>query len=164
MPALRSLSRIIFSLAFLPVSLVSQTGPGYQPIATATQQILPDRLVVRVYVGDRLYRLPRFRELVVVTPLNHRRGLERLVEKSIVLVPSKIRAHEWSVYAEVQTARLYMPVSQKHVFGGKNALALPENVYTVRGVLVSSSKGPVKVSADGQTYRLKIGEALLVLD
>jgi hypothetical protein len=146
-------------------------GPSYRPIAIATERIDRDRAEVCVHHGGRVVELPRFTELVVVTPLRPETRLTRLVNKTLLLVPSKKREGEWDVFTyNHEEARLFPTPGLRPVFFGvqrrgplQDELALPDNVFRVKQVLLATSENPVEVSVGSDRYRLKRGEALLVL-
>lgn len=124
-------------------------GPAAQFIATSTQRIDRDRAEVRVYRNGQAVELfPKFHELLTATPADRQMGLERLVGKSITIVPSEKRADQWDIFTGV---------------GGVDKLILAGNIFKVRQVLLSSRKNPLEVRVDGQMHRLKAGQALLVL-
>jgi hypothetical protein len=155
----RNLPRRFLPLLAIPVCLWAQGQPGYQRLATVTRRIDRDRLPVVVYQGGKRVQLPRFHELVIVKPMGPIESLDRLLQTHVILAPSNKRHGEWNVYGEpADDAYLFMTVSQM------DPLALPANVYQVRGVIVSSRKNRVEVHAGKTVYRLKPGEALLILD
>jgi len=155
---------------------VHETGKrlesGYRPIAIATERIDRDRAEVSVHHGGRVVELPRFTELVVATPLRPETRLTRLVNKILLLVPSEKCEGEWDVFTyNHEEARLFpTPGFRPVLFGAQTrgrifqgALALPDNVFMVKQVLLSTRENPVEVSVGPDRYRLKPGEALLVL-
>ena len=104
------------------------------------------------------------RPLAEIVPSTLGKKLDYLAEKSIVLVPSDKHKNQWNVYTEaVQTAARTRPAAFVQVIQREGWLVLPDNVYKVRMVIVSTRQQPVVVQADGQHYRLKAGEALLAL-
>ncbi len=124
--------------------------PVNRLVATCTQRIEPDRLQIRVYAARRPVDLPSFTELLIATPVNRRAAIDKLERRSVGLVRSKTNAGRWDVYSDV--------------FGpADGALALADNIFVVRRVLISSRQNPIVVRFDGQSRRLKPGEALLVL-
>jgi hypothetical protein len=156
---LRNLPPRFLPLLAIPVCLSAQVQPGYQRLATVTRRIARDRLSVVVYQGGKRVQLPRFHELVIVKPMGPVESLDRLVQTHVILAPSNKRHGEWDVYGEpADDAYLVITVSQM------DPLTLPDNVYRVRGVIVSSRKNPVEVHAGKALYKLKPGEVLLVLD
>jgi hypothetical protein len=123
--------------------------PEVQFIATTTQRIDRDRAEVRVYRNSQPVELfPRFHELLAATPADRHMGLDRLVGRSVALVPSEKRADQWDIFTGV---------------GGVGDLILAGNIFKVRQVLLSSRKNPIEVRVDGQIHHLKPGQALLVL-
>jgi hypothetical protein len=146
-------------------------GLSYQPIAIATERIDRDRAEVSVHNGGRVVELPRFTELVAVTPLRPETRLTRLVNKTLLLVPSEKREGVWDVFTyNHEEARLFLtPGFRPVVFGVQkrgpfgDEQALPDNVFMVKQVLLATRENPVQVSVGSNRYRLKPGEALLVL-
>ncbi len=129
-------------------------GPGAQFVATSTQRIDRDRAEVRVYrSGQPVELFPHFHELLTATPADHQKGIELdgLAGRSVTLVPSEKRADQWDIFTGVGGA------------GGVDGLILADNIFKVRQVLLSSRKNPIEVRIDGQTHRLKPGQALLVM-
>ena len=124
-------------------------GPGAQFIATSTQRIDRDRAEVRVYRnGQPVELFPSFHELLAATSTVRQTGLDRLVGRSVALVPSEKRADQWDIFTGV---------------GGVGELVLAGNIFKVRQVLLSSRKSPIEVRVDGRIHHLKPGQALLVL-
>jgi len=147
-------------------------GPGPQFIATCTQRIDGDREEVRVYRNGKPVELfPSFHELLTATPADQQRGLDGLVGKSVTIVPSDKRADQWEVLTGVGgvgAALMHAKRSkdQWDIFtrvGGVGDLVLAGNIFKVRQVLLSSRKNPIEIRVDDQIYRLKPGQALLVL-
>lgn len=164
MPRLRSLSSLTLILVLLPAATAAQAKPDYHRVAVATERIARGRLDVRIFQGTKLLHPPSFRELLVVTPVNHDRELNYLTKQSIVLVPSDKHKDQWNVYTEaVRTAARIRPAAFVQISQREGWQVLADNVYKVRMVLVSTRQQPVVVQADGHQYRLKAGEALLAL-
>ena len=147
-------------------------GPWAQFVATSTQWIDRDRVEIRVYRNGKPVELfSSFHELVTATPANRQMGLDRLVGKSVALVPSEKEANQWDVFTGVGGVRGGLLPSkirpdQRDIFtgvGGTGELTLADNIFKVRQVLLSSRKNPIEVHVDGQIHRLKPGQALLVL-
>ncbi len=137
-----------------PAPEEAPVGPGAQAIATSTQRIDRDRAEVRVYrSGQPVELFPHFHELLTATPADHQKGIELdgLAGRSVTLVPSEKRADQWDIFTGVGGA------------GGVDGLILADNIFKVRQVLLSSRKNPIEVRIDGQTHRLKPGQALLVM-
>jgi hypothetical protein len=150
----------------------STLGPAAQLIATSTQRIDRDRAEVRVYRNGQAVELfSKFHELLTATPADHQMGLERLVGKSVAVVPSEKRADQWDIFTGVGGVGVTLVPSQKPAdqwdiftgIGGVGDLVLAGNIFKVRQVLLSSRKNPIEVRVDGQIHRLKPGQALLVL-
>lgn len=156
------LRRSLLHLLALPACLAAQAPPAYQHVAVATRRIVRDRVSVSVYQGTKRVNLPRFFELVIVEPLGQAESLDRLLETSVLLVPSDKRQGAWNVYAEpAQTSQAFRHATL--IVGQAEELTLPDNVFAVEMVLVSTRKSPVEVQADRAIYKLKPAEALLVL-
>lgn len=124
---------------------------GYRLIARATKRIERDRMEVRVYQSGQLLEMPRFDELVIVTPVEGPTAVDTLVRKSVALVRSERRNEEWDVYTNVVRR------------SRGDDLFLLGNVFIIRKVVVASRKHPVEVRVDGALHRLKPGETLLIL-
>jgi len=125
------------------------SGPAAQFIATSTQRIDRDRMEIRVYRNGKPVELfANYHELLTATPAGRHEGLDKLVGRSVALVPSDKRADQEDIFTEV---------------GGVGELVLADNIYKVRQVLLSSRKNPIEVRIDGQIHRLKPGQALLVM-
>jgi hypothetical protein len=123
-------------------------GPAPQLVATSTRRIDRDRAEIRVYrSGQPVELFPGFHELLTVTPADRQMGLDRLVGRSLALVPSEKRADQWDIFMGV---------------GGVDRLILAANIFKVRQVLLSSRKNPIEVRIDGHIHRLKPGQALLL--
>ena len=164
MLTLRPFPRFALSLVLLPAALTAQPRPEFHRVAVAVQRIDLGRMDVQVFQGKRVVPLPQCREIIVVKPVNHDRTLDYLAQESIVLVPSDRHPHEWNVLSEaVPGAAEIRPAAFLQAFSGA-PLSLPDNVYMVRLVIVSSRQQPVAVKADSELYRLETGPVLLVLD
>ena len=146
--------------------------PAAQFIATSTQRIDRDHEEVRVYRNSQPVELfPGFHELLTATPADRQMGLERLVGKSVAVVPSEKREDQWDIFTGMGggvIAHIQPRVrrDQWDIFtgvGGVGELILAGNIFKVRQVLLSTRKNPLEVRVDGQIYRLKPGQALLVL-
>jgi hypothetical protein len=147
-------------------------GPTAQFIATSTQRIDRDLAEVRVYRnGQPVELFAKFHELLTATPADRQMGLERLVGKSVAVVPSEKREDQWDIFTGMGggvIAHIQPRVrrDQWDIFtgvGGVGELILAGNIFKVRQVLLSTRKNPLEVRVDGQIYRLKPGQALLVL-
>jgi hypothetical protein len=100
--------------------------------------------------------------------------IESLVGRSVAIVRSAKRRDIWQVYVLSSVAvfgrqgRLlegfYEPV-QQHVPTRmyQNPLTLPENIFKIKQVFVSTRQRPVEIKLDGQVIYLKSGDALVVL-
>ena len=98
--------------------------------------------------GKPVELFPHFHELLTATPAGRQEGLDKLVGRSVALVPSEKRADQEDIFTGV---------------GGVGELVLTDNIYKVRQVLLSSRKNPIEIRVDGQIHRLKPGQALLVM-
>jgi hypothetical protein len=124
-------------------------GPAPQLIGTTAKRIDRGRVDVRVYRDGQPVELPpRFHELITTTPANHHMELGKAVGKGVTLVPSEKGQGRWDLYMGV---------------GGVDELCLAGNILVVKQVLVSSRKSPIEVRVDGETHRLRPGQALLVI-
>ncbi len=163
MSGMRVLWRGLLALAALPVLALAETPAGYQRVGVATRRIERDRQTVSIYQGAKRLELPHFLEMVVIKPVSQPESLRRLLGTRVLLVPSDKRRDEWNVFGEpAETSEILRPVSL--VLGQVDPLTLPDNVYRVRLVIVSTAKNPVAVHAGSEVYQLTPGEALLVLD
>ncbi len=148
-------------------------GPEAQFIATTTQRVDRDHAGIQVYRNGKPVELfSHFHELVTATPAGHQTGLDKLVGTAVTLVPSEKQAEQWDVYSGVggvagrPAAVPKLKPSQWDIFtgvGGTGELVLADNIFKVHQVLLSSRKSPIEIHIDGQTHRLKPGQALLVL-
>ena len=147
-------------------------GSGSQLIATTTQRIDCDRAEVRVYRnGQPVELFPSFHELLTATPADQQRSLDGLVGKRVTIVPSDKRGDQWEVLTGVGGVGVArMPAKKRNdqwgIFtgvGGVGDLVLAGNIFKVRQVLLSSRKNLIEIRVDDQIYRLKPGQALLVL-
>jgi hypothetical protein len=121
------------------------------PVAEVRQRIETDRLEVRVYQRKKLVQLAGFMELFVVTPLpGPPETMENLAKRSVAIVRSEKNHDRWEVYQDVWA-------------GVGKELTLADNVFKVKQVFISSQRSPIELRLDGQTVRLKPGDALLVL-
>jgi hypothetical protein len=129
---------------------------------------------VRVYQGKQLVQLAHFTELFVVTPLGGRsQTFESLVGRSVAIVRSAKRRDLWEVYVLSTEAifgrqgRLlegfYEPVQQHVPLKFGQELTLPENIFKIKQVFISSRQHPVEIKLDEQIIYLKLGDALVVL-
>ena len=57
----------------------------------------------------------------------------------------------------------YEPAQQRDRIENGQELMLPENIFKVKQVFVSSRQHPVEIKLDGQVIYLKSGDALVVL-
>ncbi len=164
MLSLRSLPRIACLVVLIPFNLPAQPRSDYHRVAVATRRIDRGRLDIRIFQGKHPVPLGHFRELAVVTPVNHTRRLDYLAQESVLLVRSDKVEGEWNVYTEATpkdaaiVEAAYFPASQRD-----EGLPLSDNFYRVERVIVSTREAPVAVKMDGEFFRLKAGEALLVL-
>jgi hypothetical protein len=143
-------------------------------IAEVRQRVETDNFEIRVYQGKKRVQLPRFMELVVITPLSGTAGtIEDLAGKSVAIVPSEKRANTWGVYIFSSVSflhrnrglireALYDPSQQRQGRLGA-AEVLSGNVFVVKQVLISSRRSPVALRLDGRLIQLKSGDVLLVL-
>jgi hypothetical protein len=144
-------------------------------VAQVNQRIETNRFQVRVYQGKQLVQLAHFTELFVVTPLTGRsQTIESLVGRSVAIVRSAKQRDLWEVYALNSVAVFGR---QGHLVGGfyepaqehvptriyQDPLTLPENIFKIKQVFVSSRQHPVEIKLDGRIIYLKSGDALVVL-
>jgi hypothetical protein len=147
-------------------------GSGPQFIAITTQRIDRDRAEVRVYrSGQPVELFSHFHELLAATPADHQMRLDSLIGRTVALVPSEKQTDQWDIFTGIggvgmRAPEARMKSNQWGIFtgvGGVGGLVLADNIFKVWQVLLSSRKNPIEVRVDDQIYRLKPGQALLVL-
>ena len=125
------------------------------PVAEGIEWVETHRLDIQVYSGKKPVRLEPCRSLLVVTPLGGSRGkIEDLVKTSVIVVRSERKPGRWEVYAGAGVGRssaFFLPFT------------LPDNVFKVKQVIVSSSQHLVELRFDGRIIQVKPGDALLIL-
>jgi hypothetical protein len=125
------------------------------PVAEANEWVETHGLDIHVFRGKKPVRLERCRSLLVVSPLGEARGtFEALTKTFVTVVRSERKPDRWEVYSGAA--------------GGAGAgmflsFTLPDNVFKVRQVIVSSSEYLVELRADGRVIQVKPGDALLIL-
>lgn len=147
-PSLKSLHQATTSK---PPAQEKAFPSAYRLIARATERIDHNSSEILVYENHTPVKLPSFEELVVATRLDHGGAFDDFVRKSVALVRSEKQKDAWDVYTDLMWR------------GRVGEFILPENVFIVRQVLVSSSDHPIRLRVDGRLHNLKPGEALLVL-
>jgi hypothetical protein len=147
---------LFVSLALFAPSLnARQTSPGSAMLANTlvaevNQRINASGLAVHVIVDGKRVHLAQVTALFVVFPaLKEGQSIERLVGKRVLIVPPDSRHNRWEVYQDP--------------WRSVDPLALADNVFAVKRVIVSSRLHPVEVSFEGRTIRLQPDEALLVV-
>lgn len=118
-------------------------------VAIGSERIDCGRRQVRVLRGDRPVDLPRFTELLVAKSVEQEASLEKLSGRHVAIVKSLKMRDQWEVHVNV-------------VWGGRE-FALPENVFEVKKVVTPSAETPVEIRVNGKSYRLRPGQAVLVL-
>lgn len=165
---MKLLSKILVAFALLPgplwtaaiaqplpaSSLKADTAPSMIRVATVAERIQRDRHDFRVYEANRLLSLPWFSELAVAVPVDPRLRLDSLLGNSVGLVPSQKSMKEWDLYSNV------VGMGPTGRYAG---LTLAENVFRVRKVILCTHQRVVELRMDGWVYRLKPGQALIVL-
>ncbi len=126
-----------------------------QLIARSKLRISRDHAEIKVYRNNRPLLLRHFRELVAATPADPRLNLDRLVGKSVALVPSMKHQDELDIYLGVGGVGGVEPGGLK--------LVLAENIFKVKHVFLSLPKNQIEVHINGEVRRLRPGQALLVL-
>jgi hypothetical protein len=124
------------------------TARGPHLVALATERIDRDCREVRVFSARRPVELPRFHELLVARAGQEELELDKLTGHYVTIVPSRKVADLWEVYADT---------------GWGVGPTLAGNVFCVKKILPSTSAKPLEVHVNGELYRLKSGEVLIVL-
>lgn len=119
-------------------------------VATIVDRIERDRHDIQVYEGSRSLNLPWFSELAIAIPGDSHVPLECLQGSSVILVRDDKSVNEWALYSNV-------------VAMGEGDLTLPDNMFRVRRVIVSTPRHVIELQNGGWLYRVKPGQALLVL-
>lgn len=119
------------------------------PKAVVLVRVEPNKLPVHVTQRKRPLAIPRFHELVVAMPSEGKEPLEKLVGEKVSVVPSPGDPRRWEVYA----GAVWSPASMN----------LPDNVFVVKQVFLSTYEDPVELSSGGRVHKLKPGHAILVL-
>jgi hypothetical protein len=108
---------------------VQQSQASVRPVAVATERIQRNGRQIRVRRAKRFVRLPYFIELLVATPVGGQVPLAGLVGEKVGLQPSDKHQDQWEV--------------RRDIIGG--VLDLPENVFVVKQVFISTAKDPIEV-------------------
>lgn len=117
-------------------------------VAIATERIERRQQEVQVFRGNERVKLPRFTELLVARAADGADELDRLPDQHVAVVKSLKQAGRWEVHANVTSM---------------GELTLPENIFAVKMVIVSSGRAPVEVHVNGKTLRLEPGQVILIL-
>jgi hypothetical protein len=127
----------------------SQVQPTLQPIATGKHRISRDSQTIAILQGNQNVKVDYFTELVIGT---------MIAEK---IVPGKLEGDTVSVTRDAKQRDRWI------IFRGGasdgDTLTMPENVFRVQKVLISTTQNPVKIQMNGRVYRLQPGEMLLLL-
>ncbi len=118
-------------------------------VAMGSERIECGKHQVRVLRGNQPVELPRFTELLVATAVGREADLEKLSGQRVAIVNSLKVRDQWEVHSNI-------------VWGGRE-FVLPENVFEVKKVVSSSAEASVEIHVNGKTYRLRPGQAILVL-
>lgn len=127
------------------------------PVAEAIEWVETYRLEIQVSRGKKPVRLERCRRLLVVSPRGGWRGtIEDLAKTSVTVVRSERKPDRWEVYSGAGGgggggAGIFLPFT------------LPDNVFKVKQVIVSSAQHLVELKFDGRVIQVKPGDALLIL-
>ena len=128
----------------------SDQAPSMSRVATIVERIEHDRQDIRVYEASRPLDLPWFSEIAIAVPGDRRASLNFLQGSSVGLVRDDKSVNEWALYSNV-------------VGVGDRGLTLADNVFRVRKVILCTSRHAIELRMGGWVYRLKPGQALLVL-
>jgi hypothetical protein len=140
------------------------------------RRLQADELEISVYQGNQRVRLQHIVQLLVITPkIGRAEAIEDLVGASVAVVPSTKRPGLLELHLLSSAGFLghkyprlspaaYDPAQQPHnTQRHTRQQMLADNVFLVKQVFVCSRRHPVLVKLDGQTIRLKRGDALVVL-
>ena len=120
-------------------------------VATIVDRIERDRQDVHVYEAGQPVTLPWFSELAIAVPGDRHVPLDCLQGNSVILVRDDKSVNKWALY------------SNEVAMGQKEELPLFDNIFRVRRVILCTSRHAVELRMGGWVYRLKPGQALLVL-
>ncbi len=172
-PSLHAFAILSVLCLFLPAAEAANHPPrnvpdGYERVGLAMQRLHHDLLDIQVHHGSEQVVLPRFHELAIVQPVREGISLDRLIGRTVLLVPSQKHESRWDVYAESLPALhsvVIRPAAFQRFAGVRptDGLALPDNLYRVLMVLVSTGELPVTLDTYSEHIVLKPGESLLVL-
>ena len=119
-------------------------------VATIVDRIERDRQDIHVYEASQPVNLPWFSELAIAVPGDRHVPLDCLQGNSVILVRDDKSVNEWALYSNM-------------VGMGDQGLTLADNVFKVRKVILCTSGHAIEIRAGGWVYRVKPGQALLVL-
>ena len=125
-------------------------APSMIRVATVVDRIERDRQDIYVYEAGQPLNMPWFSELAVAVPGHRQPPLECLQGSSVGLVRDDKSVNEWALYSNM-------------VGMGDQGLTLADNVFKVRKVILCTSGHAIEIRAGGWVYRVKPGQALLVL-
>jgi len=125
-------------------------GTSMIRVATVVGRIERDRQDIYVYEAGQPLNMPWFSELAVAVPGHRQPPLECLQGSSVGLVRDDKSVNEWALYSNM-------------VGMGDQGLTLADNVFKVRKVILCTSGHAIEIRAGGWVYRVKPGQALLVL-
>ncbi len=128
---------------------VSRHQPRPLPIATGVQRISRDKQMIEISRGNQSVAINYFTELVVATMTDDKAPPEKLIGETICLERHPKKRDHWNIFLGCGS--------------DGDAMVLPENVFRIQSVLASTATNQVKVQVDGQVYRLRPGEILLLL-
>ena len=125
-------------------------SPSVITLATIVDRIERDRQDIHVYEASRRVDLPWFSELAIAVPGERHVPLDCLQGNSVILVRDDKSVNEWSLYSNEMAI-------------GDEDLPLADNQFRVRKVILCTSRRAIELRMGGWVYRLKPGQALLVL-
>ena len=134
----------------------NQPQPAFRPIAIGRQRISREKQTIAILRGSRDVVVNYFTELMIAKIMEDVANIiarkaypQRLNGLTVFLARDAKFPDLWNIFP-----------------GGASdgeALILPENVFRIRQVVLSTEKDPVKLQIDGRVYSLEPGEVLLLL-
>lgn len=120
--------------------------PAFVPIATGKQRICREKQTVEISQGSQRVSVDYFTELVIATINDERIVPEKLIGETISLARDAKQKERWIIFR-----------------GGASdgdTLAMPENVFRIEKVLLSTRERQVKMKVGDQDYHLERGEVV----
>lgn len=123
--------------------------PAFAPIAIGRRRICREKQAVEISQGSQKVTVNYFTELVIATINDEKIVPEKLIGETISLTRDPKQNERWIIFR-----------------GGASdgdTLAMPENVFRIEKVLLSTRDKQVKMKVGDQDYRLEPGEVLFLL-